>query len=154
MWWSRYLHFEAAWIAVLTALVYGIYGVASGHFKRNLFPASGQRGLQAYWGVVQKYLRRAPPPSDRSDDERSYNPVQRVAYLVVIFLLFPMMIWTGLALSPSFNAAMPWFVDVLGGRQSARTLHFLITVALVIFVVVHVTMVAIGGFWRRSRCTL
>ncbi len=84
-------------------------------------------------------------------DERSYNPLQRVAYLGVIFILFPMMIWTGLALSPTFNAAMPWFVDVLGGRQSARTLHFMITIALVIFVVVHVTMVAVGGFWKRMR---
>jgi thiosulfate reductase cytochrome b subunit len=149
--WSRYLHFEAAWIAVITALVYGIYGVTSGHFKRNLIPVAGERGLQAYWAVVQKYLRRAPPGPGSTYDDRSYNPLQRLAYLAVIFILFPMMIWTGLALSPSFNAAMPWFVDVLGGRQSARTLHFFITIALVIFVVVHVTMVAIGGFWRRMR---
>jgi len=144
--WSRSMHFEAAWILVITALVYGIYGVTSGHFKRNLFPVSGQRSWQAYWAVMRKYLRRAPP-----GDEQSYNPLQRLAYLAVIFILFPMMIWTGLALSPSFNAAMPWFVGVLGGRQSARTLHFFFTILLVIFFLVHETMVAMGGFWRRMR---
>jgi thiosulfate reductase cytochrome b subunit len=144
--WSRYLHFEAAWALVLTALVYGVYGIASGHFRRDLLPAPGQRGLRAYWSVVAKYLHRAPP-----GDDRTYNALQRLAYLGVIFFLFPMMIWTGLALSPSFNAALPWFVDVLGGRQSARTLHFFFTILLVIFFVVHVTMVAVGGFWTRMR---
>jgi thiosulfate reductase cytochrome b subunit len=77
--------------------------------------------------------------------------VQRAAYVGVIFVLFPMVIWTGLALSPAFNAAFPWFVDVLGGRQSARTLHFFITIALVLFLVVHVTMVAMSGFRSRMR---
>lgn len=144
--WSRYLHFEAAWLLVLTALVYGIYGIASGHFRRDLLPAAGQRGPRAYWAVAAKYLHRAPP-----DDDRTYNALQRLSYLGVIFFLFPMMIWTGLALSPSFNAAMPWFVDVLGGRQSARTLHFFFTILLVVFFVVHVTMVAIGGFGTRMR---
>ncbi len=144
--WSRYLHFEAAWLLVITGLVYGIYGVASGHFKRNLFPASGQRGWQAYRAVIRKYLHGAPP-----GDSRSYNALQRLAYLGVVFVLFPMIIWTGLALSPAFNAAFPWFVDVLGGRQSARTLHFAITILLVIFFIVHVVMVAVGGFWGRMR---
>ncbi len=137
--WSRYLHFEAAWVLVLTALVYGIYGIASGHFRRDLLPPAGERGWHAYWAVISRYLDRAPPAN-----RRSYNALQRLAYLGVIFLLFPMMIWTGLALSPSFNAAMPWFVDVLGGRQSARTLHFFFTILLVIFFLVHVTMVAVS----------
>jgi thiosulfate reductase cytochrome b subunit len=77
--------------------------------------------------------------------------VQRAAYFGVIFVLFPMVIWTGLALSPTFNAAFPWFVDVLGGRQSARTLHFFITIALTLFLAVHVTMVAMSGFRSRMR---
>ena len=149
--WSRYLHFEAAWVAVLTGLVYGIYGFWSGHFLRTLLPTPKERNWRAFWSVIAKYLRRAA----REEDEfYSYNVTQKTAYLAVIFILFPAMIWTGLALSPSFNSAFPWFVDVLGGRQSARTLHFFITGFLVLFLVVHVTMVAIGGFRTRMRAMI
>jgi thiosulfate reductase cytochrome b subunit len=77
-----------------------------------------------------------------------------MAYAAVIFVLFPLVIWTGLALSPAFDSAFPWAVDVLGGRQSARTLHFFVSGFLVIFLVVHVTMVALGGFWSRMRAMI
>lgn len=149
--WSRYLHFEAAWVLVLTALVYGIWGIVTGHFRRNLFPAPGTRNLRAYTGRIGKYLRRAPP--DPAED-RSYNVLQRSAYLVVIFVLFPLMIWTGLAMSPSFTAAFPSTVILLGGRQTARTLHFFLSWALLLFLIVHVTMVAAGGFRRRMRAMI
>lgn len=149
--WSRYLHFEAAWVAILTGLVYGIYGFWSGHFLRDLIPTSKERSWRAFWGVIAKYLRRGA----REEDEFfAYNVAQKSAYLVVIFILFPLIVWTGLALSPSFNSAFPWFVDVLGGRQSARTLHFFITGFLVLFLVVHVTMVAVGGFKARMRAMI
>jgi thiosulfate reductase cytochrome b subunit len=95
-----------------------------------------------------RYLRRGPP---RAEDARSYNVVQKAAYIAVIFVLFPLVIWTGLALSPSFNSAFPFWVNVLGGRQSARTLHFFVSGALVVFLVVHVAMVALAGFWSRTR---
>ena len=81
----------------------------------------------------------------------SYNVLQRIAYLVVIFVLFPLMIWTGLAMSPSFTSAFPATAELLGGRQTARTLHFFLTVALSLFVVVHVVMVATSGFRSRMR---
>jgi thiosulfate reductase cytochrome b subunit len=74
-----------------------------------------------------------------------------MAYLTVIFVLFPLMIWTGLALSPAFDSAVPAAVNLLGGRQSARTLHFFVTGALVAFVVVHVVMVVQAGFRSRMR---
>ena len=93
--------------------------------------------------VMAKYLRRAPPDEAERD---SYNVVQRAAYLAVIFVLFPLVIWTGLALSPAFTFAFPSAVIVLGGRQSARTLHFFISGVLVLFLVVHVTMVV----WEDS----
>ncbi len=149
--WSRSLHFEAAWVAVLTGLVYGIYGFWSGHFLRTLMPTPKERNWRAFWAVIAKYLRRVA----REEDEfYSYNVTQKTAYLAVIFILFPAIIWTGLALSPSFNSAFPWFVDVLGGRQSARTLHFFITGFLVLFLVVHVTMVVVGGFRTRMRAMI
>ena len=79
---------------------------------------------------------------------------QRTSYLAVIFILFPLVIWTGLALSPGFNAAFPWGVNLLGGRQSARTLHFLVSGALVFFLLVHVAMVAWSGFGSRMRAMI
>jgi thiosulfate reductase cytochrome b subunit len=147
--WSRYLHFQAAWLAVLTGLIYAIYGIISGHFRRHLFPAPADRNWRAVWRIMTKYLRRAPP-----SDVASYNVLQQVAYLSVIFVLFPLIIWTGLALSPAFDSAFPATVNLLGGRQSARTLHFFDSIALLLFVIVHVVMVSIGGFKARMRAMI
>ncbi|HTX41372.1 MAG TPA: cytochrome b/b6 domain-containing protein [Acidobacteriaceae bacterium] len=149
--WSRYLHFEAAWVLVLTAFVYGLAGLFSGHFRRDLFPERGNRSLRAHWERLAKYLRRAPPDDAEA---RSYNVLQRTAYVVVIFILFPMIIWTGLAMSPSFTSAFPATASLLGGRQSARTLHFFLTGLLVLFLVVHVTMIAMSGFRSRMRAMI
>jgi thiosulfate reductase cytochrome b subunit len=146
--WSRYLHFEAAWVLILTGLVYGIYGFATGHFVKNLIPERRDWTWRAYRDRAAKYLRRAPP--DRSED-RSYNVLQRTAYIVVIFVIAPLMIWTGVAMSPSFTAVFPWTAALLGGRQSARTIHFFGTWLLILFLFVHVTMVALSGFCNRVR---
>ena len=146
--WSRYLHFESAWVLVLTGLVYALAGFLNGHFRRNLVPGRGQRTIAAHWKRIAQYLKRKPP----GDDETlSYNVLQRTTYLLVVFILFPLVIWTGLALSPSFDSAFPATVNLLGGRQSARTLHFFLTWALVLFFLVHVMMVAVSGFWKRMQ---
>lgn len=149
--WSRYLHFQTAWALVLTGLVYVIAGLWSGHFRKDLLPEPGNRTLQAYWGRIAQYLHRAPPDAA---EERSYNVLQRTAYLSVIFVLFPLVIWTGLALSPAFDSAFPVAVNLLGGRQSTRTLHFFVSGALVLFLVVHVAMVALSGFRSRMRAMI
>jgi len=149
--WSRYLHFEAAWLLVFTALVYGLYGLFTGHFLRNILPERGNRNWRSFRRVIAKYLRRAPPDPTEA---RSYNVLQRTAYIAVIFVVFPMMIWTGLAMSPSFTSAFPSSVVLLGGRQSARTLHFLLTGVLVLFLIVHVTMIALAGFRSRMRAMI
>lgn len=146
--WSRYLHFQAAWALVLTGLVYVIFGVWTRHFRKNMFPAPDDRTWRAFRKVIAKHLRLAPP-SDA--DSRTYNVLQRVTYLLVVFVLFPLVIWTGLALSPGWNAAVPWTVSFLGGRQSARTLHFFVSISLVLFLLVHVAMVALTGFVTRMR---
>lgn len=132
--WSRYLHFQAAWAAVLTGLVYLIAGLWSGHFRNNLWPASTEWSWRA--------------------EHHTYNSLQRIAYLTVIFILFPLAIWTGLALSPAFDSAMPAAVNSLGGRQSARTLHFFVSVSLLIFFAIHLAMVALTGFKRRMRAMI
>jgi len=131
--WSRYLHFESAWVAVLTGLVYAGFGLARGHFRRNLVPARTDLTRTAL----------------AAGDAWRYNALQRLTYLLVIFVLFPLVIWTGLAMSPGFTAAVPWAVTLLGGRQSARTIHFFVSIALTVFLAVHVAMVWRAGFRRR-----
>jgi len=149
--WSRYLHFQAAWAAVLTGLVYAISSLWTGHFRQDLFPAHPDRTWRAFWEVIARYLRRAPPDEAEA---HSYNVVQRTAYLSVIFLLFPLVIWTGLAMSPAFDSAVPAAVNLLGGRQSARTLHFFVSGLLLLFLIIHVTMVVLAGFRSRMRAMI
>jgi thiosulfate reductase cytochrome b subunit len=149
--WSRYLHFEAAWVLVLTGLIYGIASLWSGHFRKHLLPAPQDRTWRAFRERIAKYLRRERPDEAES---HSYNVLQRTSYLAVIFILFPLVIWTGLALSPAFDSAVPAAVNVLGGRQSARTLHFFVSGALLIFLVVHVAMVVQAGFRSRMQAMI
>jgi thiosulfate reductase cytochrome b subunit len=149
--WSRYLHFEAAWAVVLTGILYVIWGLWTGHFRGNLFPAPADRTWRAFTGVIAKHVRLKRPDEAEAF---SYNVVQRAAYLIVIFVLFPLVIWTGLALSPAFNSAFPVAVNVLGGRQSARTLHFFVSVSLLLFFIVHVAMVVLAGFMNRTRAMI
>jgi thiosulfate reductase cytochrome b subunit len=144
--WSRYLHFEAAWVAVLTGLLYVAFGLSKGHFRRNLLPSSSNLSPASLARDVSRHLRLQRP----SDEEAwSYNVLQRLTYLLVIFVLFPLVIWTGLAMSPTVEGAFPVLVAVLGGRQSARTIHFFVSILLVLFLLVHVVMVYLAGFWNR-----
>jgi thiosulfate reductase cytochrome b subunit len=122
--WSRYLHFEAAWGLVLTGLAYVAAGLVTRHFRTDLV------------------------------DGRIYNPIQRLTYLIVIFMLFPLVVWTGLAMSPAVVSAVPGIVTVLGGQQSARTIHFFVSLALLLFLFVHVVMVWRAGFWELVRAMI
>ncbi|HEY1270465.1 MAG TPA: cytochrome b/b6 domain-containing protein, partial [Terriglobales bacterium] len=98
--WSRSLHFQAAWAVVLTGIAYAVWGFWTRHFRRNLFPAPPDRKLRAFVSVLGQHMRlRRPDPAEAL----SYNALQRAAYLFVIFVLFPLVIWTGLAMSPAFN---------------------------------------------------
>jgi len=145
--WSRYLHFQAAWLAVATGLLYGLYGLFSGHFRRNLMPQA-LNGLGA--SIVERLRWKKPGP----DDAWSYNVLQRLTYLLVIFVLFPLMIWTGLSMSFAFDSAFPWAVRLVGGHQTARSLHFLVTILLVLFLLVHVVMIVVAGFQARMRAMI
>jgi thiosulfate reductase cytochrome b subunit len=149
--WSRYLHFQSAWIAVLTGLLYGISGLVTGHFRKDLLPAKADLSWRGVLTVIANHLRFKRPGAAEA---WSYNVVQRLTYLLVIFVLFPLVIWTGLAMSPAFVSAFPATVTLLGGRQSARTLHFFISLALLLFLFVHVAMVALAGFRSRLRAMI
>jgi thiosulfate reductase cytochrome b subunit len=149
--WSRYLHFQSAWLLVLTGLLYLGAGFLGGHFRRNLVPGRADLSAKRLTTSVVQHLRFARPTADEA---RSYNVLQRLAYLFVIFVLFPMIIWTGLAMSPSFVSAVPAAVNLLGGQQSARTLHFFLTWALVLFLLIHILMVILAGFRSRMRAMI
>ena len=144
--WSRYLHFEAAWLAVITGLLYAAYGFAKGHFRRDVVPLASDLTPKV---IAREAARHARPWRPGEDDAWSYNVLQRIAYSAVIFILFPLVIWTGLDMSPAFTSAFPGAVTILGGRQSARTIHFAVTVLLVAFLIVHVAMVYFAGFRER-----
>lgn len=144
--WSRYLHFQSAWILVLTGLLYVAGGLLKGHFRRDLLPSRSEGSSERLGSFFFKQLRFKRPSAEGA---WSYNLLQRLVYLIVIFILFPMIIWTGLAMSPSFVSAFPAVVNILGGQQSARTLHFFVTITLLLFLLVHVLMVSLAGF--RSR---
>ncbi len=149
--WSRYLHFQSAWVAVCTGLLYVAFGFFNGHFRRNLLPARSDLSPKGLAIVIARHLRFRPP----SEEEAwSYNVLQRLTYLLVIFVLFPLVIWTGLAMSPAVASAIPAAVTVLGGRQSARTLHFFVSGFLVLFLLVHVLMVWLAGFRSRMRAMI
>jgi len=146
--WGRYLHFQAAWLLVLSGFVYVVAGLTRGHFSARLLPDRSQLGLRAIRAEISSHLRWRRPPADAA---WRYNVVQQLAYLLVIFVLLPSMIWTGLAMSPTMTAQYPFLVTVLGGHQSARTLHFGVATALVAFAVVHVAMLFLVGFGAHLR---
>ena len=149
--WSRYLHFQSAWIVVLTGLLYVLSSFFTGHLRKNLLPAKADLSLRAFWTAIAKNLRFQRP---RAAEAWSYNLLQRLAYLFVIFVLFPLVIWTGLAMSPAFVSAFPLTVTSLGGQQSARTLHFFVSLALLLFLLVHVAMIFLAGFRSRMRAMI
>jgi thiosulfate reductase cytochrome b subunit len=130
--WGRYLHFLSAWLCVLTGLIYVLSGLVTKHFRRDLLPARSPFAGPLLSG-----------PAD------SYNIVQRVTYLCVVFVLFPFIVVTGLAMSPAVTSVMPWLATMFGGHQSARTIHFFAASAVTLFVAGHVTMVVAAGFAVR-----
>jgi thiosulfate reductase cytochrome b subunit len=149
--WSRYLHFQAAWVLVLTGLLYTISILLTGHLRKDLSPSKSDLSRRAFSSEIVDHLRFKRP----SDAEAwSYNVLQRLTYLFVIFVLFPSVIWTGLAMSPGFVSAVPATVTLLGGQQSARTIHFFVSVFLVLFLLVHVVMIFVAGFGSRMRAMI
>jgi thiosulfate reductase cytochrome b subunit len=149
--WSRYLHFQSAWVLVLTGLLYLLSGLLTRHFGDNLLPRKADLSWRAFSMAIGKHLRFERPPEAEA---WSYNMLQRLTYLFVIFVLFPLVIWTGLAMSPAFVSAVPAAVDLLGGQQSARTIHFFVSLALVLFLLVHILMVWLAGFRSRMRAMI
>ncbi len=149
--WSRSLHFQAGWLAAFASLLYLAFGLFTTHFRKDLLPARDDLSWRVLSSRIANHLRFKLPGQTEA---WSYNVLQRLAYLGVIFVLLPLMLWTGLAMSPAFTSVFPATVTVFGGQQSARTIHFFVTVVLVLFVVVHIMMVYLAGFRNRMRAMI
>ena len=145
---GRMWHFFFAWAFVVNGLLYLASGVLSGHIRRDLLPTREQLSPRHVWHEIATHARLQFPKGEAA---RRYNVLQKGAYLAVILLFLPLMLVTGLCMSPGFNAVIPWLPDLLGGRQSARTLHFLSAAVIVAFVVVHLVMVVASGLWNNLR---
>lgn len=146
--WSRSLHFQSAWLVLLTGAAYLGLGARSSHVARRLIPNRHDRNWRALRDSVVEHQRSA---AIANQEPGVYNVLQRTAYLGVLFVLFPLVIWTGLAMSPGFTAVAPLSVTLLGGHQSARTLHFAAMIGLVLFTIGHVVMITRSGFRRLVR---
>jgi thiosulfate reductase cytochrome b subunit len=143
---GRRWHFFFAWLFVLNGIVYLVHSLASRHVQRDLKPT--REDWRGIWRSVKDHLLFRHP---RGEAARHYNVLQKLSYLLLIFGLFPLVLVTGLAMSPGLNSILPGWVDLLGGRQSARTLHFIAAWALVLFVLIHVVQVVVTGFWNNLR---
>ena len=146
--WGRNYHFTAAWVFLINGLVYVGWNLYSSHFRNRMLPARGELTVARVLKELRDGFRWR---SDRHAAHGSYGTLQKTSYLVLIFLFVPLMILSGIAQSPGFTAAMPALLDMFGGRQSARTLHTVGTVVLVLFVAVHVLEVAAAGFFGKVR---
>jgi thiosulfate reductase cytochrome b subunit len=142
--WGRGVHFLAAWIAVLNGLFYVVWGLYAGHFQSKFVPNRTQLEWKNITGVVGRHLRLQNP-----SQESGYNLLQKLAYTSVVFGLLPLAILSGLTMSPGFTSAFPQLFTLFGGRQSARTIHFIAANLLVIFVAIHLAMTFLSGFRRN-----
>ena len=146
--WARSLHFLAAWFLVCVGAIYVACGVVGGHLWRDLLPRVRELAPRALLQDLKNHLRpavgavRAGPP---------YGLLQKLTYTSVMLVVLPLMVATGLTMSPAVAASYPFLLDLFGGYQTARTLHFFGFAVLLLFLLVHVAMVIATGFGRQLR---
>jgi len=145
---ARHWHFLFAWVLVLNGLAYLIYSLWARHLQRDIWPTRAD--IRAIPRSILDHLKLKHPTGDAA---RRYNVLQKLAYLGVIILITLMML-TGLTMSPGFNAFFPWLLDVFGGRQSARSIHFICASLIVVFVIVHLVEVLLAGPINEIRSML
>jgi thiosulfate reductase cytochrome b subunit len=143
---ARRWHFLFAWLFVMNGLCYLAYSIASRHLARDLVPTTTD--WRSIGRSILDHLRFRHPVGEAA---KRYNVLQKLAYLGVILVLVPLVVLMGFAMSPWLNSVVPGWVDLFGGRQSARTIHFIIAWLLVAFVLVHVFEVIVSGFWNHLR---
>jgi thiosulfate reductase cytochrome b subunit len=146
--WARSLHFLGAWFLILAGSTYCAVGLLSGHLWRHIVPRLRDLTPQRLREDIVKHLQFPMPPATGGPP---YGVLQKLTYAGVLFAAVPLMVLTGLTMSPAVTAAYPSLLDLFGGSQSARTLHFFTFAALMLFLIVHVAMVVLTGFRRQLR---
>ena len=139
---ARLWHLAFAWVLGVSLLLYMIASLWNRHFKRDLTISSAEIRPARVWRDIKDHARLRLPTGAAA---LRYNILQKISYAAVLFGLLPLIIFTGLAMSPAMDSGWQWLLDIFGGRQSARSLHFIAMVGLVIFLVVHVAMVVLAG---------
>ncbi len=143
---GRKWHFLFAWILAADGLIYLIYGLVSGHIARDLIPR-----LRDYRSIPHDIMTHLKLRFSHGADAPQYNALQKITYAVILFIVLPVLVLAGLEMSPGMDALLPWLRYAFGGRQSARTIHFLMAWTLVAFVLVHVVMVVVSGLFNNMR---
>lgn len=136
---ARHWHFFFAWVLAANGLVYLLWSLVSRHLQRDLWPTLAD--LRAIPASVLDHIRLRHPTGDAA---KRYNVLQRLAYLGLLTLVV-LMVLTGMTMSPGVDAAAPWLLDLFGGRQSARSIHFLCAAGIVAFITVHLIEVVLAG---------
>jgi Ni/Fe-hydrogenase b-type cytochrome subunit len=145
---SRRWHLFFALVLAFGLLGYMIASLVNRHFAHHLRLRRAELSRGHLLADLRAHLAlRFHDP----ESPRDYNVFQKLSYVAVVFVLLPLVIFTGLALSPAMNAAWPWLLDVFGGRQSARSIHFLSMAALALFTLVHLTLVILAGVVNETR---
>jgi Ni/Fe-hydrogenase b-type cytochrome subunit len=139
---ARRWHLAFAWILVIGLAVFLLTSLINRHVQRDLAPSADEVKPSHIWDDIQQHARLRFPTGDAA---LKYNILQKLSYVGVIFVLLPLMLLTGLAMSPAMDAAWPWLLDLFVGRQSARSIHFICASAILAFILVHLVMVVLAG---------
>lgn len=146
--WGRSLHFLAAWFLIVPGLVYLLRGLVDGHFRSHIWPKADELAPRLISREVLDHLRFRIRRATGGPD---YGLLQKCAYSFVVFVAAPLIVLTGVTMSPTVTASFPILLRVFGGFQSARTIHFATFAVLLLFVLVHLVMVIASGFRRQLR---
>lgn len=139
---ARRWHFAFAWVLAIGLALFMLVSIFNRHIVRDLHVRKGQWSPRHIWVDIRDHARLRLPKGDAA---RDYGILQKLSYVAVIFILLPLMIFTGLAMSPGMDAGWPWLIDIFGGRQSARSIHFISAALLIGFFAVHIIMVVLAG---------
>jgi len=139
---GRKYHFLGAWLLGIAGALYLLWSLANRHVSRDLWPRRAELSPRHLWQDIKDHARLRLPKGEAA---ARYNTLQKLAYMGVLFVLLPLIVLTGLTMSPTMDAGWPWLLDLFGGRQSARSIHFIAAMLIVLFIFVHLAMVVIAG---------
>jgi thiosulfate reductase cytochrome b subunit len=143
---GRSIHFVFAWLFIANGLIYLIWGYVTGHFLRDFVPSQYQ-----WRHIGRSILEHARLRFPKGQEARQYNVLQKITYFIVAFLLLPLLVLAGWTMSPGLDAKFPFLLDLFGGRQTARSVHFTAAFGVVLFVLIHVALVLVSGVFNNMR---